>query len=164
LSTFVSVGNARQPFPRLLEAVTGIAELLPRPVTVQYGHTVFQDARFDCIDFLDMDEFRSRLTDAEIVIAHGGAGTIITALESGKLPIVMPRRAEHGEHVDSHQVELVAELAEKRKVIAIEDANGLRAALARHREPAHGATAVRKETPRLVEMVAADLRALAARK
>ena len=34
--------------------------------------------------------------------------SILTALSLGKRPIVVPRRAAHGEHVDGHQDDLAA--------------------------------------------------------
>jgi UDP-N-acetylglucosamine--N-acetylmuramyl-(pentapeptide) pyrophosphoryl-undecaprenol N-acetylglucosamine transferase len=45
------------------------------------------------------------------VISHAGTGSILTALQLGKRPIVVPRRAAHGEHVDGHQDDLAAFVA-----------------------------------------------------
>ena len=44
----------------------------------------------------------------QVVIAHDEMGSIITALEMGKPIVVMPRRAELGEHRNDHQVAAAA--------------------------------------------------------
>ena len=61
MSTFVSVGNAKQPFKRLLEAVQENAGILPKPVVVQFGHNRFEDPRFECVEFLQMDAFQQQV-------------------------------------------------------------------------------------------------------
>jgi UDP-N-acetylglucosamine transferase subunit ALG13 len=48
---------------------------------------------------------------------HAGAGSIMHAVEAGKVPVVMPRRAAFGEHVNDHQVEFAQALAEAGKVV-----------------------------------------------
>ncbi len=45
-----------------------------------------------------------------MVIALAGVGGAITALEAGKHPILVPRRADRHEHVDDHQVQVAREL------------------------------------------------------
>ncbi|MGH6838766.1 MAG: glycosyltransferase, partial [Methylocella sp.] len=120
LSTFVSVGNAYQPFTRLIHAVTSIARKLPQPVVVQHGHTPFDSVDCRGVAFLDMRAFESAVSEAEVVVLHAGAGSVIHALSAGKAPVVMARRAEFGEHVDDHQVEFARELARIGRVVVIE--------------------------------------------
>ncbi|MGH6846047.1 MAG: glycosyltransferase [Methylocella sp.] len=154
LSTFVSVGNAHQPFTRLIHAVTSIARALPQPVVVQHGHTPFDS--FECrgVAFLDMRAFESAVGEAEVLILHAGAGSVIHALGAGKAPVVMARRAEFGEIVDDHQVEFARELARTGRVVVIEHIAELFAAIERARTlPA----AVARSEPPVVEMVAAIL-------
>jgi beta-1,4-N-acetylglucosaminyltransferase len=124
VSTFVSVGNASQPYSRLLEAVCEIAPQLPQPVFVQFGAA----QSFACsacaggVAFLDMEEFAKRVADAELLILHAGAGSVIHAVRAGKIPIVIPRRASLGEHVDDHQMEFARELEKAGKVFVAHDA------------------------------------------
>jgi beta-1,4-N-acetylglucosaminyltransferase len=121
VSTFVSVGNARQPFVRLLDAVVEIADKLPKPLIVQHGHTPFSYKGCEAYDFIEMDEYLKLINDSKILIFHAGAGSIISALHAGKIPIVMPRLAELGEHVNNHQLELTNALASINKVIAVKN-------------------------------------------
>jgi len=122
LSTFVAVGNATQSFPRLLDGVARIASQLPQPVFVQYGaYYGFFCPACDAAAFISMDEFDRRVTEASLLIMHAGAGSIIHAMRSGKVPVVMPRKAALGEHVDDHQAELAHELHRLGSLVACEE-------------------------------------------
>jgi UDP-N-acetylglucosamine transferase subunit ALG13 len=47
------------------------------------------------------------------VVCHGGVGSALEALDVGFCPVVVPRRARYGEHVDDHQVPLAQELGQR---------------------------------------------------
>jgi beta-1,4-N-acetylglucosaminyltransferase len=131
VSTFVSVGNATQPFTRLLKAVCELAAQLPQPVFVQFGAA----KSFACpgctgVAFLEMEAFAERVRAAELLILHAGAGSVIHALRAGKTPVVVPRRASLGEHVDDHQLEFSRELQKIGKVFVAHDAATLSQAAA----------------------------------
>jgi UDP-N-acetylglucosamine transferase subunit ALG13 len=123
--TFVAVGTHAQPFGRLLEMVSTALEdeLLPQPVRAQLGPATWTppvpDARVSA--HLTRDELEAALRRAEIVVCHGGAGIISSALAAGHRPIVVPRRAALGEHVDDHQYQLTRKLAEWDLVVAVEE-------------------------------------------
>lgn len=125
MTTFVSAGNATQPFNRLIEAVLRIASKLPQPVVVQHGNTLFQGAGCIPRPFMQMVEFSEHVAEAELLILHAGAGSVIHALQAGKIPVVMPRRAQYGEHVDDHQLEFARALAEEGKVVVAEEPDDL---------------------------------------
>lgn len=55
-------------------------------------------------------ELRQAMRDADLVIAHSGIGSALTALELGKRPVLLPRRPEFDEHVDNHQALIAGEL------------------------------------------------------
>jgi UDP-N-acetylglucosamine transferase subunit ALG13 len=118
---FVTVGNAKQKFMRLLAGVDALAEAGTfgnRDVLMQCGAAgAFGSRRCRTVDFLRPGEFLETLRRASLVICHGGAGSIINVLQLGQMPIVMPRRKDLGEHVDDHQRELVAALAGQGRVI-----------------------------------------------
>lgn len=129
MSTFVTVGNSRAPFSRLVDAVSGIATTLPQPVVVQTGHTPWRGGE-SCIirPFLEMGEFDTRLAEAGLLILHAGV-TVIQGIRAGKVPVVMPRRAENGEIIDNHQVAFARELARTGKVVVVERPEDLPAAI-----------------------------------
>jgi UDP-N-acetylglucosamine transferase subunit ALG13 len=53
------------------------------------------------------------MRSADVVVAHAGVGTAITALSAGKCPVLLPRRKRHGEHVDDHQVDIARALGSR---------------------------------------------------
>lgn len=125
MSTFVSLGNAHQPFRRLLDEVARIAPQLPQPVLVQYGHTVFDSPACQTTAFMDMEVFVQHVQQAELLILHAGAGSVIHAVQAGKVPVVMPRRVALGEHVNDHQLQFARMLAENKKIVLAEDPSSL---------------------------------------
>jgi UDP-N-acetylglucosamine transferase subunit ALG13 len=157
LSTFVSIGNAHQPFGRLLEAVRQVAARLPQPVVVQHGYTLFDDPVCTCVSFMSMEEFIRRVHDAELLIMHAGAGSVIHAVEAGKIPVVVPRRTAYGEHVNDHQVEFAHALAAAGKVVVSENPDDLvraaEEAMTRQRQLSNRDDGRKVSSPPLVELV-----------
>lgn len=81
-------------------------------------------------------ELRQAISDADLVVAHSGIGSAITALEMGKRPLLVPRRVSYGEHVDNHQELIARELGKRGLAIEVEadrvtEADLLRAARGR---------------------------------
>lgn len=58
-------------------------------------------------------QLREAIGQADLVVAHSGIGSAITALELGKRPVLVPRRPVHGEHVDEHQELIAGELGRR---------------------------------------------------
>jgi UDP-N-acetylglucosamine transferase subunit ALG13 len=156
VTTFVSVGNASQPFSRLIEAVLKIVPQLPQPVVVQHGNTMIQGVGCVVKPFLEMDEFGQFIAKAELLILHAGAGSVIHAIQAGKIPVVMPRCAKYGEIVDDHQLEFARALAEMGKVVLAEKSDDLTDAVAEALRRQR-VTRASNETPRVVGLIGAVL-------
>ena len=110
-SIFASLGNARQPFNRFLQMVDEAAERAGMRTLLQTGHSTYRPKAADAVDFVTRPEFEELVRAADSVIMHAGVGSVMTALQLGKIPIVVPRRLDHGEHIDNHQFQLAAELS-----------------------------------------------------
>ncbi len=133
MSTFITVGNAHQSFARLLDAVTPILSSLPQPVVIQHGHTPFPSERAESFAFVDAERFALEVARAEVLIMHAGAGSVIHALGARKVPVIAPRLARYGEHVNNHQLEFARELANMQRIVLLEDMTCLEAAIAEAR-------------------------------
>ena len=132
---FVTVGNAKQGFHRLLNAVDKLAGenfFNGEEVFLQLGHTDLSPGYCQFKSFLPEHEFDEYLKSASIVICHGGC-TQIQTIQMGKVPVVMPRRKKYGEHVNDHQVQLVEALASEGRVIPAFEPGDLPGAIERAR-------------------------------
>jgi UDP-N-acetylglucosamine transferase subunit ALG13 len=149
------VGNAHQPFTRLLDAVAAAARALPKPVIVQHGHTRFSSSECEAVAFMEMTRFERVLASADVVILHAGAGSTIQALQADKVPVIVPRRVEFGEHVDNHQVSWGRALASEGRVVLVEDVQDIVAAVreALERQARQRQEAKRQYIPPLIGMV-----------
>jgi UDP-N-acetylglucosamine--N-acetylmuramyl-(pentapeptide) pyrophosphoryl-undecaprenol N-acetylglucosamine transferase len=108
---FVTLGTIRPyRFDALVDAVvaTGLAD---ERTVWQLGSTTREDLPGRVVTSMTDEDFRSSCRDAEVVITHAGVGTVMTLLEMGIYPVVVPRRAARGEHVDDHQTQIAALLA-----------------------------------------------------
>ncbi|MEL6584345.1 MAG: glycosyltransferase [Pseudomonadota bacterium] len=101
---FVTVGT-QMAFPRLLQTVSAFAAENPGTrVEAQVGPDAAAYPGIDCTASLSIAEMDARMQAAEVVIAHAGMGTILSALSFGTPVVVMPRRAALGEHRNEHQL------------------------------------------------------------
>ena len=92
------------PFPRLFKALDAWAASHTAPILAQIGQDDSHYANLRCHKFLDKERFQAALDAADIVVAHAGIGTILSAVELGKPVVVLPRRADLGEHRNDHQI------------------------------------------------------------
>lgn len=101
---FVTVGT-ELPFNRMVRIVDQWAARARRPdVFAQIGKTDWAPTTLEFRQFLDPTEFASKFSQASIVIAHAGMGTILSALQAEKPILVVPRLASLGEHRNEHQL------------------------------------------------------------
>jgi UDP-N-acetylglucosamine transferase subunit ALG13 len=106
---FVTVGTAL-PFNRLVAAADALATR--EPVLVQCGVSSVRLRYAERVPFLPFDEVARLMREARVVVAHAGAGSVVTALLEKRCPIVVPRRHALGEAVDDHQVAFAERLAQ----------------------------------------------------
>jgi UDP-N-acetylglucosamine--N-acetylmuramyl-(pentapeptide) pyrophosphoryl-undecaprenol N-acetylglucosamine transferase len=104
-------------FRRLVERLLAI---LPADVDVlwQTGDTDVSGLPIEGRRALPERELRRAVEEADVVIAHAGAGSALMALESGRLPVLVPRLARHQEHVDDHQEQIAARLESRGLAVA----------------------------------------------
>jgi UDP-N-acetylglucosamine transferase subunit ALG13 len=113
---FVTVGTQGQ-FDRLIRTVDTWAGSRGRTdVFAQIGQSEYHPIHIQNRPFIDPNKFSRYVEAANLVIAHAGMGSIITALELGKRIIVMPRRADFGEHRSDHQIATAKRLATQGRI------------------------------------------------
>lgn len=119
----VSLGTAPFPFDRL---VRRLARVIPSDVDVvwQLGPAARDGLRGRTVTMLPHDELVAEMAEADVVISHAGVGSALAALSVGRCPVLVPRRAARGEHVDEHQLQIAQDLA-GRGLAVTQDADDL---------------------------------------
>lgn len=151
---FVTVGTHHQPFQRLLDALDTLER---SDLVVQHGPGNPPAGVARAAAYLAFDEMMECFREADAVITHAGAGSILCSIREGNVPFVVPRRHDLGEHVDEHQAELTRALEARGSVIAVWDIERLPETLDAANRPARSAPS----EPDLCAAVRAALRGAA---
>ena len=114
---FVTIGASHYPFDRLMEWVDAWLRTSPEGVRclVQHG-TSRAPGIAECRPYLGFEEVESTLRETDVLVCHGGPGTIMLAKRYGLKPIVVPRIRDRGECVDDHQVAFARSMAHRGSV------------------------------------------------
>ncbi len=152
---FVTVGTHNQGFDRLVKKMDEIAGDLEEEVVIQRGHTSYEPRNARFFDFASREEMEEWVDKADIIVTHGGAGSIIFALSKNKPVVVVPRLRRYGEHVNDHQIELAKALEKKGRVKAVLDVEDLNRCI----QEVKGKTIISKK-PVMVEEIKKYLREL----
>ncbi len=127
---FATVG-VTFPFDRLVEMVAKLKEdgEIYEDVVFQTGIGGLSPPGLQSFETLPYDQVKSYLREADIVVCHGGTGSVITALREGCRTIVVARSLEKGEHYDNHQREITKAFAARGLITPADSAEELAAAL-----------------------------------
>jgi len=136
---FVTVGTQDKPFNRLLEAINKAIEKkeITDKVVVQCGFTKYNSENMEILEYIPFDKFEEYIENADIIITHGGVGSIISAVKKGKKVVAVARLAKYGEHTNDHQLQIIEKMSKEGYIIdgndldnigqAIKDAKSLSA-------------------------------------
>ncbi len=126
---FVTVGT-QLPFPRLISAMDAWSARNPEThVIAQTGEDVTETPNLEARTRVDASEFTQMVSDCELLVAHAGMGSILTALDLGKPVIVMPRQAALGEHRNDHQLATAQKFGHLANLQVVSNADELDAAI-----------------------------------
>jgi len=124
---FVTVGTHPQSFNRLLKAIDELIkkDLIKEEVVMQIGYSTYEPKNARWFRFTNYEEIQRLNMNARLIISHGGAGCILTALSYSKPLIVIPRLKKVKEHTDDHQVQLAKKLQQEGKIIFVDDVKNI---------------------------------------
>lgn len=129
---FVTVGSQKFQFDRLLKEIDRLIEekkMKSDQVFAQIGYSTYKPRLYSYKDFLNKEEFLSIIDKSEIVVTHGGTGSIINSVKKGKKVIGIPRDKKYGEHVDNHQFEIIEQFTNSNMIYGISEVGELEAAI-----------------------------------
>ena len=131
----VLLGTQNNSFHRLLEEIEKNIENenITEEVVVQAGYTKFEPStkkqQMKIFNTVPKDELEQMIENANIVISHGGVGSMITANQKGKKVIAVPRYKMYHEHVNDHQIKTIEIFGKRGYVLPIKNIQDLGQAL-----------------------------------
>lgn len=128
---FVTVGS-QMAFDRLIGAMDSwtAAQSDAPDVFAQIGPSALRPAAMRWSVALTPQEFDAAVDAASVIVAHAGMGSVLTAMEKGKVLVLMPRLGERQETRNDHQVATARWLASREGIFIAMDEHELPAVLA----------------------------------
>ena len=123
----VTLGTQKQSFTRLLDMVEN--SKIKDEIIVQAGHTKYESKNMKILDLIPPAEFEKYQNEANLIITHGGVGSIVSSVKKGKRVIAVPRLHKYGEHVNDHQIEIVERFNKNRCIIGVNGVEELKQAI-----------------------------------
>lgn len=127
----VLLGTQNNSFHRLLKKLDELIEnkVIDEKVLVQSGYTKYESKNMKIFDLIPQEELERYQQQADLIITHGGVGSIISSIRKDKKVIAVARLHKYHEHVNDHQKQIVELFDKKGYVIGINDVNELEKAI-----------------------------------
>lgn len=120
---FVTLGTQDKSFSRLLEAIEKGIDLgyIKDEVIVQAGVTDFKSDKMKIYNLLSMEMFDNYIKSCDLLITHGGVGSILNGLKNNKKVIAAARLKKYDEHESDHQIQIIDEFVKLNYILKLDD-------------------------------------------
>jgi len=127
----VLLGTQNNSFFRLLDEIENCInkKIINEEVVVQAGYTTYNSEKMKILDFIPSSDLNNLLLKSNLIITHGGVGSIIDSIKLNKKVIAVPRLSEFNEHVNDHQLQIVQSFDSNGYIKGITDISDLEKAL-----------------------------------
>ena len=127
----VLLGTQNNSFHRLLEEIQKNINngTIKEKVVVQEGYTKYASKDMEIHTQVPKEKLQELVKKSDLIITHGGVGSIINAITEGKKVIAVPRLKKYNEHVNDHQLDIIDSFNEKGYIIGIHEVEELEGAL-----------------------------------
>lgn len=127
----VLLGTQNNSFHRLLEKMDELIEkkVIDEKVLVQSGYTKYESKNMRIFDLIPQEELERYQEQADLIITHGGVGSIISSIKKEKKVIAVPRQHKYKEHVNDHQKQIVEAFDRKGYIIGANSVKELERAI-----------------------------------
>lgn len=127
----ILLGTQNNSFHRLLEKMDDLVEknIIDEKILVQAGYTKYESKNMRIFDLIPQEELERYQTQADLIITHGGVGSIISSIQKGKKVIAVPRLHKYQEHVNDHQKQIVESFDSKGYILGIKGVEQLEEAI-----------------------------------
>ena len=118
-------GTGPYSFDRVTKKLDELAAKNNWEVFIQTGHAEYMPENCKYEAFMGRDRLQKLIEECELVVCHGGFGSIRDSLACNKPVVAVPRIAELNEVQDNHQEIMVKELEKDGYILAVYDVNDL---------------------------------------
>ena len=126
---FVTVGS-QLPFDRLISTLDQWStDSNSESVFAQIGNSEYRPKNIEFCKTMSPDDYSAYFKKADIIVAHAGMGTIISALELGKPLVLLPRLARNGEHRNDHQLATAKHFSSYKNIVVANNSTELLSAI-----------------------------------
>lgn len=127
----VMLGTQNNSFVRLLKQIDELVEkkVIDEKIVVQAGYTKYDSKNMTIFGLIPREELERYQDKADLIITHGGVGSIVSSIKRGKRVIAVPRLHKYKEHVNDHQLQIIKNFDNKGYIIGISDVEELEDAL-----------------------------------
>lgn len=117
----ITLGTQDKEFTRLLDLVQREIDKgnIKDKVVVQAGHTKYESKDMEIFDLIDREKFSELISKCDLLITHGGVGSIITGLQNNKKVIVAPRLSKYNEHMNDHQIQITENFSRMKYILPL---------------------------------------------
>ncbi len=126
---FVTVGSQKFPFDRLirqLDELVADGSIPEDEIYAQYGASTYEPVHMKGERFMDRESFAHRIEQCDMLITHGGEGTVMSGIAAGKKVVAVPRYGKYGEHLNDHQLMIVRAMEKLGHIVAVYDTDNLK--------------------------------------
>lgn len=123
----VTLGTQDKSFERLLKAIDKEIEkgVITDEVIVQAGYTEYESKNMKILDLISQEELDKLIDKCDLVITHGGVGSILSAIKKNKVVIAAARISKYKEHTNDHQKQIVKKFSKDGYILELRDFNKL---------------------------------------
>lgn len=123
----ITLGTQDKEFTRLLDLVQKEIDKgnIKDKIIVQAGHTKYESKDMEIFDLIDREKFSELISGCDLLITHGGVGSIITGLQKGKKVIVAPRLSKYNEHMNDHQIQITENFTKMKYILPLYEKDDL---------------------------------------
>ncbi|MCI8346531.1 MAG: hypothetical protein HFJ12_01105 [Bacilli bacterium] len=123
LMILVTLGTQDKDFSRLLKAIDREIKKgnIKEKVIVQAGYTKYHSDNMEIFDLIEPEKLHNLVKKCNLLITHGGVGSILDGLKSGKKVIAASRLKKYREHTNDHQKQIVKKFADEGYLLELRD-------------------------------------------
>ena len=92
-----------------------------RRIVAQTGDGVFEPEHMRWVRSLSREDYAAAMEAADLIVAHAGVGSVVTAGEYARPIVLLPRRAALGEHRNDHQADTAGWLRDRPGIYVADD-------------------------------------------